>query len=483
MTGYWQLAPEALVLVAALAALFGEFLPGHDRGSAYIGAGACLVAAVLIVLGGASTPLWGGMLVYDALAQYVRVAVALLTAVWLLWVAGRGLGEHRVREAVSLALISAAGGMLLASAREFITFFLAVELSTMPAYVLVGYRRRDVRGLEGTLKYFLLSLLTSMVMLYGLSFLYGVAGSTLYTRMTLIAQLPIVTVAAVLVLVGLFAKLSAAPFHYWAPDAYAGASAASVAFVSTVPKLAGTAAAVRLISWFPPPTAVLATVIAIAAAASMLLGNLAALSQVDIRRLMAYSGVAHTGYALVAVAALGSADNAAGSAVFYALAYAVPSLGIMLVAAEEGVTLDDFGHLATRRPAVAWAVVVMLLSLIGIPPLVGFFGKLYVFGTAISSGLTWLVMIGVIASVISAAYYFRIVRSMFFGPASDGAADAAADDEAQQGVSVPELQPEILPAEDAAPQAPGRSVPAGVALGACVVATVVLGLFARVPAS
>ena len=150
------------------------------------------------------------------------------------------MGEYRVREAVALALFSAMGGMLLASARELITFFMAVELSTMPAYVLVGYRRKDVVGLEGTLKYFLLSLLTSMVMLYGLSFLYGLAGSTYFTDIAAIGHLPLATLAMMLVLVGLFAKLSAAPFHYWAPDAYEGASAAAVAFVSTVPKVAGT---------------------------------------------------------------------------------------------------------------------------------------------------------------------------------------------------------------------------------------------------
>ena len=454
MTGYWQLLPEALVLVAALAALFGEFLPGGDRTAAWVGVAACAIAAGLVVWGGIAKPLWGGMLVYDQLSQYARVAVALLTAVWLLWVAGRGLGEHRVREAVALALFSAMGGMLLVSARELITFFMAVELSTMPAYVLVGYRRRDVVGLEGTLKYFLLSLLTSMVMLYGFSFLYGLSGSTFFTRIALLDHSSLATVALILVLVGLFAKLSAAPFHYWAPDAYEGASAAAVAFVSTVPKVAGTVAIVRLVTWFPPPTGIIATVVAVAAAASMLLGNLAALTQDDVRRLMAYSGVAHTGYVLVAVAALSSGvGNAGGSATLYAVAYAVPSLAIMLVAAEEGVRLERFGQLATRRPAVAWSVVLLLLSLIGIPPLVGFFGKLYVFGSAIQGELVWLAVLGVLTSVISAGYYFRIVRSMFFG-------EAPAGDDAQG------LPP---------------SVPAAVALGACVVATVALGVFVRVP--
>lgn len=455
MTGYWQLLPEVLVLAAAIAALFGELLPSRDRGVAFGGVAFCTVAAGLVVWDGLGPPLFDGMLVYDAVSRYGRVGVALLTAVWLLWVAGRGMGDERAREAVSLALFSAVGGMLLVSARELVTFFMAVELCTMPAYVLAGYRRRDVIGLEGTLKYFLLSLLTSLVMLYGLSLLYGVSGSTFYTRIALNGHSSLATVGAVLVLVGLFAKLSAAPFHYWAPDAYAGASAAAVAFVSTVPKVAATVATVRLITWFPPPVGVLATVVAVVAAASMLLGNLAAINQTDVRRLMAYSGVAHTGYVLVAVAALGwGAGNAAGIAVFYTVAYAVPSLAIMLIAAEEGVTLERFGQLAIRRPAVAWAGVLFLLSLIGIPPLVGFFGKLYVFGAALSAGLVWLAVLGVLTSVISAGYYFRILRAMFFGEEPD---------------------------EEYAMAVPQSSFPAAAALALCAIATVLLGVFAKVP--
>lgn len=471
MTGYAQLTPELLVLAGALVALFGEFLPGRDRGAAYVGMTTCVLAAGLVIWGGIAKPIFGGMLAYDAISQYGRAAVALLTAVWLLWAAGRGLGSERSREAVALALFSAVGGMLLSSARELVTFFMCVELSTMPAYVLVGYRRKDVVGLEGALKYFLLSLLTSIVMMYGLSFLYGASGSTLYPRISLAGHSSLATLGAVLVLVGLFAKLSAAPFHYWAPDAYAGASPATVAFVSTVPKVAGTIAAVRLITWFPPPVGVLATVIAIAAVASMLLGNLAALAQDDIRRLMAYSGVAHTGYVLVAVASLlYGAGSAAGIATFYAVAYAIPSLATMLIAAEEGVTLDRLGQLASRRPVVAWCAVVLLLSLIGIPPLVGFFGKLYVFGTAISAGLAWLAVLGVLTSVISAGYYFRIVRAMFFGeaPGADATKDAACEDSpggAEKSASLSDR------------------VPAGLALAACVIATVVLGTFVKVPIS
>ncbi len=295
--------------------------------------------------------------------------------------------------------------------------YLSLELSTMPAYVLIGYRRGDAGGLEGALKYFLLSMLTSLVLLYGLSFVYGLAGSTAYADVALAEGGLLGQVAFVFVLVGLFAKLSAAPFHYWTPDAYAGAPASSVAFVSTVPKLGwhrGARAAGRACS--RPAAANAAAILVAVAVLSMLLGNLAALPQSDLRRLMAYSGVAHTGYILLATAA-GATGGAA--AVFYAVAYAVPSMAIMLLAAEEGTALDDIGGLATRRPALAGAAAVWLLSLIGIPPMVGFFGKLYLFTSAVQADLLWPVLVAVAMSVVSAGYYFKVLRAVFFGRRED----------------------------------------------------------------
>ncbi len=236
----------------------------------------------------------------------------MLAAVWLLWTAGRGQG--RVREAVALALFSLLGGMLVAEARELITLVLAIELATMPAYVLIGYRRDDLRGLEGALKYFLLSMLTTLVMLYGFSFLYGLTGTTRFSGIDLNGRRHCWACSRVLfALVGLLAKLSAAPFHYWAPDAYAGATPWTVAFVSTVPKIAGAVAIVRLVSAVAPGgRRSRARCSLVASAASMVLGNLAALTQTDVRRMMAYSGVAHTGYLLLGVAALSAAGLGGG---------------------------------------------------------------------------------------------------------------------------------------------------------------------------
>ncbi|MHB1017466.1 MAG: NADH-quinone oxidoreductase subunit N [Coriobacteriia bacterium] len=406
------LVPELLVLTGALVALFADRVTRSPRAAAHIGAPLALIAAIVAAVIGTRGGILAGMLSLDSMAFFARVAIAGLLAVWLRWVSGRGTGSERSAEAVALAMLSAVGGMLMVSARDLIVLFISLELSTMPAYVLMGYRRDDARGLEGALKYFLLSMLTSLVMLYGLSFAYGISGSTSYVDLGAVNAGTLGQLAVAFVLVGLFAKLSAAPFHYWTPDAYAGAPASSVAYVSTVPKIAGAVALVQLVAAFAGNGGTVTVVLVAGALLSMLVGNFAAYPQTDLRRLMAYSGVAHSGYILLAVAS-GTAGGVA--AVYYVVAYAVPSMAIMLLGSEEGATLDDLGGLAVRRPAVAWASVVWLLSLVGIPPMVGFFGKLTMFTAALESGLLWLVIVAVTMSVVSAGYYFRVLRAIFFG--------------------------------------------------------------------
>jgi len=420
VTGYALIIPELLLVLGALVALFAEKLPGGDRGAAWLGAVLSIGAAVTAALAGTGgqTP-FGSLLVFDGPARLTRVAVAVLAALWLLWTAARGKG--RVREAVSLALFTAAGASLMTCANELMTLVLAIELATLPAYVLMGYHRTDVRSLEGAMKYFLLSMLTSLVMLYGFSFIYGLSGTTLYARINLSGAGSLGLLAVLLAVVGIFSKLSAAPFHFWSPDAYEGADPWAVAFVSTVPKVGGAVAIVRLLNAAAPQVVGTGVVVLAVAGASMLLGNLGALTQTDVRRLMAYSGVAHTGYLLLGAATLASQGFSA--AVFYSVAYAAPSLAVMLIAAEEGPLLTDFNGLAQRRPATAWAIVVMLFSLIGIPPLAGFFGKLGLFTAALADGgrsFTVMAVLAVAMSVVSAGYYLRIVRAMFFGTAEEG---------------------------------------------------------------
>ncbi len=443
MEGLAALVPELALVAGALLVLFVDGDDDRRRWPAIVGAVVAAFAAGVALTIGAAGPVLGGLLMLDGTAVALRSVTAALTAIWLLWVSARGIGTARVAAATSLALLSLVGGMLIISARDLIVLFMALELATIPAYVLMGYARDDHRGLEGALKYFLLSMLTSLVMLYGLSFVYGISGTTSYAGLAGGAEGALRTIAFVLVLAGLLAKLSAAPFHFWAPDAYAGAPAASVAFVSTVPKVAATAALAHLLIALAPATPQASLVLIIAAVGSMLLGNLAAFPQDDTRRLMAYSGVAHTGYVLLALAV---GESGVPAAVFYAVAYAVPSLAVMLLVAEEGARLDDLGGLVSRRPAAAYSAVVWLVSLIGIPPMVGFFGKLYLFTSAVEGGMVWPVVLAVVMSVVSAGYYFRILRRMFFVQ-HDGAALA-------------------------------RDPRAAIALGLATVATLALGVFA-----
>jgi NADH-quinone oxidoreductase subunit N len=445
MSGYWLLTPEYLLLVGAVAALFGDLLPGGERSSAMLGSLIAFAAAGVAWFAGTSDPLFGGMLVLDPMSVFARVAMAALTGTYLLWIAGRGTGSERSYEATALALFSTVGAMLMVGARDLVTLFIAIELATMPAYVLMGYRRDDDRGLEGALKYFLLSLTTSLVMLYGFSFLFGITGTTLYAGMDVTGAGVLGVLAIAFVFVGLFAKLSAAPFHYWAPDAYAGAPISSVAFVSTVPKIAGTIALVRLIEVLAPGAPQLPLLLAAVSVMSMVLGNFAAYPQRDIRRLMAYSGIAHVGYVVLALVA-GTATGSA-VAVFYTVAYALPSMAVVLVAGEEGAALDRLAGLANRRPWAAWSLVVFLLSLIGVPPMVGFFGKLYLFTSAFSAGYGGLVILAVVMAVVSAGYYLRMLREAFFG-------------------------------ENAFASRVTRSLPAAIAIGLLVIATLLVGVVA-----
>jgi len=446
MTELFWLIPEYLVAAAALVALFADAVSPRQGTGAALGAGAAFLAAVTAALIGARGEL-AGVLDLDQVAVVARVAMLVLTGIYLLWLSGRGMGPERSREAASLALLALLGGMFMATARDLIALFIAVELGTMPAYVLMGYRRGDPRSLEGALKYFLLSMTTSLVMLYGFSFLFGLSGSTSFATLGKVGDAGLLgAFAALFSFIGLFAKVSAAPFHFWAPDTYAGAPAASVALVSTVPKIAGTVVVVHLAAALAPGVPALPAVFALVALASMVLGNLAAFPQNDVRRLMAYSGVAHSGYVLLAVSAATPSGYAA--AVFYTIVYAVPSMSIMFIAAEEGSSLDDFAGLAGRRPALAWASVVFLLSLVGIPPMAGMFGKLFVFTSAVDGGWTWLVVVAIVMSVVSAGYYFRVLREIFYGE-----------------------RPEA--------PAPARSIVASLALGASVALTLTLGLGAQ----
>lgn len=409
---YLVLAPEICILIAALLTLFGERL-GGDRAAAAIGVVGAVLATTIPWFAPRPESLFGGALLFEPhpASIMVRASIAFFTAMFLAWVFARGWAGTPAREAVSMTLFAALGGMLLVSANDMVTLFLALEIATMPGYVLLGYARDERNGLEGTLKYFLLSVLTSLFLAYGLSFVYGISGATIYDAIDLSGGGRLAIFAAVLVIIGFLAKISAAPMQYWAPDAYAGATVPAVGFVSSVAKIGPLFAFVKFVSVVLHGTPGITIILLVASIASMVLGNLVALVQTDIRRLMAYSGIANAGYMLLGVAAGTAAGYA--SAVFFAVVYVVGVLGLMLVVAAEGPMMQDIAGLVHRRPVAAWSSIGFLFSLIGFPPMVGFYGKLTVFGSALDVGFVWPVVVAIIMSVISAGYAFAIIRAMF----------------------------------------------------------------------
>jgi len=358
-------------------------------------------------------------------------------------------------------MFSSIGASFAVAATDLIVLFLVLELASMPGYVLIGYRRYRIAGLEAALKYFLLSVLSTLIMLYGLSFLVGLAQGTTFAALNNLPDTPLTFVAVGLVLLGLLAKISAAPFHWWAPDAYEGAEPWAIAFASVVPKVAATLVAIRLILVVAASTPMLHMLLMITAIVSLIVGAFAALQQKDIRRMMAYSGVVTGGYILIAltIISLGGpyAQTAFYAAVFYVAVYALASMGVLLIAAHEGGRVSDLSGLAERNPYLAWCLVILVLSMIGVPPLVGFFAKLNLFLVAIDVGLVEIVILAVVVAVVSAFYYLRLIRAAFFGEKPAVAADVATmtSGDADEAVDADEVATaaELDSAEDSEPAA------------------------------
>ena len=459
LTGYWALVPALLLLCALFWGLFANFLPGKDRGASAVGFVCALLAAATSALIEPGTQLFGGRFFYTFDARFAAITICVLAALWCLWTLGSGVG--RTREAIALAMFSSIGASFAVAATDLIVLFLVLELASMPGYVLIGYRRYRIAGLEAALKYFLLSVLSTLIMLYGLSFLVGLAQGTTFAALNNLPDTPLTFVAVGLVLLGLLAKISAAPFHWWAPDAYEGAEPWAIAFASVVPKVAATLVAIRLILVVAASTPMLHMLLMITAIVSLIVGAFAALQQKDIRRMMAYSGVVTGGYILIAltIISLGGpyAQTAFYAAVFYVAVYALASMGVLLIAAHEGGRVSDLSGLAERNPYLAWCLVILVLSMIGVPPLVGFFAKLNLFLVAIDVGLVEIVILAVVVAVVSAFYYLRLIRAAFFGEKPAVAADVATmtSGDADEAVDADEVATaaELDSAEDSEPAA------------------------------
>jgi NADH-quinone oxidoreductase subunit N len=347
-------------------------------------------------------------------------AVVILTSYEYMEVQQIPAGEY-----YGLILFGAVGMCLMSSAVELVLIFIALEISSISTYVLAGFRRRAAISSEASLKYFLLGSFATAFFLYGVALMFGATGST--SIMTIAQalrsnQVPVLAYAAIaLMFVGLGFKVAAAPFHVWTPDVYEGAPAPVVGFMSTAPKAAAFAVLLRVMFEVNAPGRL--GLIWVAAALSMTLGNLAALVQQNVKRLLAYSSIAHAGYLLVAFAAL--PDNGIPAAMFYTASYAAMNVGAFAVvshfagAGERRVTLDDYAGLGRRAPLLAATLTIFLLSLIGIPMTGGFFAKFYVFSAALQAHLVGLTIIGVLNSAVGAYYYLRIIVVMYMREAKE----------------------------------------------------------------
>ncbi len=390
-----------------------------------------LTWAALLVLGCALllvpfTPdglVFGGLFVVDGFARFMKVLILGATA-WTLVIAeeGRQSASMRAFEYPVLVLFSTLGMLAMVSANNLMSLYLGLEAMSIPLYVLTALKRESRHAGEAGIKYFVLGALASAILLYGCALLYGFAGTTDFTALaSALPGAPTFGMAAGLVFLvsGIAFKLSAAPFHMWTPDVYEGAPTPVTAFLATAPKVAAGALLLRvLFGPFTDLAHVWMPALAALAVLSMLVGAFGALRQTGLKRLLAYGAIGHSGYLFVGIAA-GTPAGVHGASLYLAI-YAVMTVGAfacLLAMHRSHQPFEQTEHLAgiaRHRPLFALAFSILLLSMAGLPPLAGFFAKLYVFRAAVDAGLIWLAVIGVLASAVAAAYYFRVVYVMYF---------------------------------------------------------------------
>ena len=429
------IVPELVLALGGMMLLMAGVFAGK-RFQRFItwGAVAVLGAAAAAVVAGAydcldaacSTTVLGGALIVDPFARFVKVLVFGGAAMVLIMSQGYLVREKLARFEFPVLVVFAVLGMsLMVSAADFIALYLGLELQSLSLYVLAAFNRDSARSSEAGLKYFVLGALSSGMMLYGISLIYGFTGATSFSAVAAAVDAEGVSIALVFGLVflitGLAFKVSAVPFHMWTPDVYEGAPTPVTAFFSASPKVAAMALFVRvLIDPFSEASAQWGQIIVFLAILSMVLGAVAAIGQTNIKRLMAYSSIGHMGYALVGLAA-GTAAGVQGVLIYLTI-YVVTNIGVfvcILAMRRDGAmteNINDLAGLAQTRPAFAFVLAMLMFSLAGIPPLAGFFAKFYVFLAAIEAGLYPLAVIGVVASVIGAYYYLRIVKIIYFDP-------------------------------------------------------------------
>jgi NADH-quinone oxidoreductase subunit N len=387
-----------------------------------------LAGAILLALPGGRLVSFGGSFVVDDFARFLKILALIGSAAAILMSIDYAKRERQERFEYSVLIVLATLGMLmLISAADLIALYLGLELMSLPLYVVAASHRDRLRSTEAGLKYFVLGALSSGMLLYGASLIYGFTGTVSFTGIA--AASAHGGIGLIFGLVFLFAgfcfKVSAVPFHMWTPDVYEGAPTPVTAFFAAAPKVAGIAMFVRAaVAAFPGITTQWQQILVFVAIASMLLGSFAAIGQRNIKRLMAYSSIGHMGYALIGLAA-GTSEGVQGVVLYMAI-YVTMTLGVFAVILamrrSTGMveSIDQLSGLARTHPTMAFLLAMLLFSMAGVPPLAGFFAKFYVFLAAIKAGLYVLAVIGVLASVVGAYYYLAIVKVMYFDEAVDG---------------------------------------------------------------
>ncbi|MFC2967237.1 NADH-quinone oxidoreductase subunit NuoN [Acidimangrovimonas pyrenivorans] len=426
--------PEVAIAVYAMAALLFGVYTNKDRTTGLLVWGTAAVFALVAIWIGLAPPgthtAFGGMFIDDGFARFSKVVILLSAAAVLLigqdYMIRRGLGRFEYPILISLSVV---GMMMMISAGDLMALYMGLELQSLALYVVASLRRDSAKSTEAGLKYFVLGALSSGLLLYGASLVYGFAGTTLFSGIITTVhggQMSLgLLFGMVFLLSGLAFKVSAVPFHMWTPDVYEGSPTPVTAFFATAPKVAAMGLIARLAhDAFGTAPGDWGQILAALAVLSMFLGAFAAIGQRDIKRLMAYSSIAHMGYAMMGLAS-GTAEGVQSMLVYMAI-YVTMNVGtfaFILSMEKDGRPVTDIGALnmySKKEPLKALALLVLMFSLAGVPPMVGFFAKFYVLKAAVDAGLTWLAIAGVIASVIGAFYYLRIVFYMYFGEEREG---------------------------------------------------------------
>jgi NADH-quinone oxidoreductase subunit N len=441
----WGLIVPQLIMVGTIIALLTAdlILPRGRQGVvpwlALLGLVASLVS-LLTIDWAAGNSTFGGMFQADSFSLFINIVV-LSAGILAVMVSASYVNSLEERgtmpmpEYLVLVLFSILGTMLVGAAGDLLIVFIGIEMGSLAVYTLTGFARRRLTSIEGALKYFLLGSFASAILVFGMAWIYGSTGTTSIPEIsTQVGNImagedlpePALMLALLLLAVGLAFKIAAVPFHMWTPDAYQGAPTPVSGYMSVVPKVAGFAALGRVLAeGLGPLSDTWLILIAVLAVITMVYGNVVAISQRDVKRMLAYSSIGHTGYILVGLAAYREdvpIEMSIGSLLFYLFAYTFMNIGAFGVITwlqhrGQGVDLDSFNGLGTRSPLTALAMTIFMFSLMGVPPLIGFYAKYYVILAAIEAEMIWLAVIVVLASAVSAIFYLRVVVAMYFNDA------------------------------------------------------------------